>query len=83
MTNVSAIKEAAVDLTGLSVIAGKNGTGKSTIGKTVYTIIKSIQEQGNIVEKKKREFIDWFCKALWYLVAKCSDFTNTAPWLSC
>ena len=66
MTNVGAIKEAAVDLTGLSVIAGKNGTGKSTIGKTVYTIIKSIQEQGNIVEKKKREFIDWVCKNIYF-----------------
>lgn len=66
LQNVGAIKEATVDLTGLSVIAGKNGTGKSTIGKTVYTVIKSVQEQDAICAKKHKEFIDWACKNVYF-----------------
>ena len=66
LKNVGAIKEATVDLTGLSVIAGKNGTGKSTIGKTVYTIIKSVQEQDKIVAKKQKDFIEWACKNIYF-----------------
>lgn len=66
LQNVGAIKEATVDLTGLSVIAGKNGTGKSTIGKTVYTIIKSVQEQDKIVAKKQKDFIEWACKNIYF-----------------
>ena len=66
LQNVGAIKEATVDLTGLSVIAGRNGTGKSTIGKTVYAVIKSIQEQDAIVAKKQKEFIDWACKNVYF-----------------
>ena len=66
LQNVGAIDEATVDLTGLSVIAGKNGTGKSTIGKTVYAVIKSIQEQYAIVAKKQKEFIDWACKNVYF-----------------
>ena len=66
LQNIGAIDEATVDLTGLSVIAGKNGTGKSTIGKTVYTIIKSIQEQDKIVAKNQRDFIEWACKNIYF-----------------
>jgi len=71
LQNVGAIKEATVDLTGLSVIAGKNGTGKSTIGKTVYTIIKSIQEQDKIVAKKQKDFIEWACKNIYFQLQGC------------
>lgn len=68
LQNVGAIDEATVDLTGLSVIAGKNGAGKSTIGKNIYTIIKAIQEQGTIVKKTTNEVLDWACKNIYFLL---------------
>lgn len=43
------IKEANIKLNGLTVIAGENDTGKSTVGKMIFTIIKS----DNIAQTQK------------------------------
>ena len=55
LKNVGAVKKASVNLTGLSVIAGKNGAGKSTIGKTIYTIIKAVKEKERIIKESRKE----------------------------
>ena len=39
--NIALIKDAEIRLDGLTVIAGENNTGKSTIGKLIFTLIKS------------------------------------------
>lgn len=41
LNNIGMIKKADIKLNGITVIAGKNGTGKSTIGKTLFTIFNS------------------------------------------
>ena len=41
LKNIGMIKEASVKLDGLTVIAGENDTGKSTVGKSLYLMIKS------------------------------------------
>ncbi|MEA3288714.1 MAG: AAA family ATPase [Campylobacterota bacterium] len=42
LENIGIIKKASVKLDGLTVIAGENDTGKSTVGKALYALIKSI-----------------------------------------
>ena len=42
LENIGAIRNANIDINGLTVIAGENSTGKSTIGKLIYTIVKSL-----------------------------------------
>ncbi len=42
LQNISIIKKADIQLDGLTVIAGENDTGKSTVGKVLYMMIKSI-----------------------------------------
>jgi predicted ATPase len=42
LKNIGMIKEANVKLDGLTVIAGENDTGKSTVGKALYLVLKSI-----------------------------------------
>jgi len=66
LNNVGIIKEAAIDLSGLSVIVGKNGAGKSTIGKTVYAIVKAVKEKNSITRQKRKEFVDWVCKNAYF-----------------
>jgi len=44
LKNIGMIKEANVKLDGLTVIAGENDTGKSTVGKALYSILKEHNE---------------------------------------
>ena len=39
--NIGKVKEAEIDLSGITVIAGENDTGKSTIGKILFSIFNS------------------------------------------
>lgn len=44
LSNINKIKSASIDLKGLTVIAGTNDTGKSTLGKMLFTVVKSLGE---------------------------------------
>lgn len=42
ISNLAKIKKADVKINGLTVISGENDTGKSTVGKAIYSTIKSL-----------------------------------------
>ena len=42
LKNNGKIKEADVEIGGLTVLAGENDTGKSTVGKVLFSIIKGM-----------------------------------------
>lgn len=48
-------KEARMEINGITIVAGENGTGKSTIGKTLYCTFNSLY---NINDKTHRSRID-------------------------
>lgn len=54
LRNVGKIAEAEVEIKGITVIAGENNTGKSTIGKSLYCLFKAFN---NIDEKIEEERI--------------------------
>jgi len=57
LKNIGMIKEADVKLDGLTLIAGENDTGKSTVGKTLFILTKAIsfvKENGESLNK-----IEW------------------------
>ena len=39
LKNIGIIEEADINLPGLTVITGKNSSGKSTVGKALYAVI--------------------------------------------
>jgi predicted ATPase len=45
--NTGMIKDALIELNGLTVIAGENDTGKSTVGKLLFSIIKTLNYKKN------------------------------------
>jgi predicted ATP-dependent endonuclease of OLD family len=52
--NVGKIKSCTVDLDGITVIAGNNNTGKSTISRALFSIIESFRDlDAKIVEDRK------------------------------
>lgn len=53
LSNFGKIKNAEIKVDGLTVIAGKNDTGKSTIGKSLYAVIKSITAYPEMYEQLK------------------------------
>jgi hypothetical protein len=65
LNNIGIIKEACIEFGGLTVIAGENDTGKSTVGKLLYSIIKSINNYKEELERIEIEKID---EIFWILV---------------
>lgn len=55
--NIGKLKSADVTLDGITVIAGKNNTGKSTVGKTLYCIFNSLYNIDEKIERDKKEYI--------------------------
>ena len=50
--NIAKIKHAEIKLKGITVIAGNNDTGKSTVGKVLFSMFNSLN---NIEDKLKKE----------------------------
>ena len=50
--NVGQIEKAVIDLEGITVIAGENNTGKSTIGKTVFALLRGMNQWKRSEERR-------------------------------
>jgi predicted ATPase len=59
LKNIGMIKEANVKIDGLTVIAGENDTGKSTLGKAFYALIK---EHHNVFGKNAKYYLNIYRK---------------------
>ena len=51
--NIGTIEDAEIHLDGLTVVAGYNDTGKSTVGKLLFSIIKSLNRYEEDLEEDK------------------------------
>ncbi|WP_353093791.1 AAA family ATPase [Tissierella praeacuta] len=57
LKNIGKIKDAIVELNGITVIAGENNTGKSTVGKTLFCIFNSFYKIKQQIYKERRNAI--------------------------
>ena len=68
LRNIGLIKEADVDINGITVIAGKNNTGKSTVAKSLYSVFKAFYNIDDKIEKDKtenmRNIAKWYARRL-------------------
>ncbi len=60
--NIGVIESANIELTGLTVLTGFNDTGKSFLSKTIFSIIKTINEASDQQKIEQSENIQNFCQ---------------------
>ncbi len=60
MRNVAKIESADLELKGITVIAGNNNTGKSTVGKSVYSLFNSMVNINSKIRDQKASLIAKF-----------------------
>lgn len=63
--NIGKLKEAEVEINGITVITGENNTGKSTVGKVLFSLLSSFSELNNKIFKiRNSDIIEVFLKFL-------------------
>lgn len=55
--NIGKIKETNIKINGITVIAGENNTGKSTVGKVLFSLFNSMYRVDKKIEDEKKEAI--------------------------
>ncbi|EKN3567308.1 AAA family ATPase [Yersinia enterocolitica] len=68
--NFGTIAEADVHIGGLTVITGENDTGKSTIGKIVFSIVKAIARYEEDLEEDKEERVTAIVERLYFTLRR-------------
>ena len=76
--NIGKIKKSQIEISGITVIAGNNNTGKSTIGKTLFSVFNSVYDINNkIYVSRNRELMNRYRKAIRNILFDRDD--NKAP----
>lgn len=57
LENIGLISDSTIKLDGLTVITGKNGSGKTTVGKAVYSLIDAVSDLQSKAEIDKKLFV--------------------------
>ena len=66
--NIGVIKEADIELSGLTVIAGENDSGKSTVGKLMFSITKAIGKYKDELEESKESDIEKAVERIYFSI---------------
>ncbi|CAC9644612.1 ABC transporter, ATP-binding protein [uncultured Gammaproteobacteria bacterium] len=68
--NIGAIEEADIELSGLTVIAGENDSGKSTVGKLMFSITKAIGKYKDEIKENKENDIEEAVEHIYFSIEK-------------
>ena len=58
INNIGKLKNAEVEINGITVIAGENNTGKSTVGKVLWSVFNSFYKVYEQIEKVRIDFVN-------------------------
>jgi predicted ATPase len=74
LQNVGIIKQAKIALNGLTVIAGENDTGKSTVGKLMFAIVKALSRFEQDLNEDKKKQIRETIESIYFQLRKSYSF---------
>ena len=64
--NIAKVRNAEIELNGITVIAGENDTGKSTISKSLYSVFNSFYNIDNQIKNERRLSLYNILTSLYY-----------------
>lgn len=76
ISNFGTIASAKVNISGLTVIAGENDTGKSTIGKIFFSLVKAISRYEEDLKEDKEAKILELAEKVYFSLRKKIDFST-------
>lgn len=68
LKNIGKVESAKVELNGITVIAGENDTGKSTIGKALYSIFNGFYKIESKIRDEREDNIERLLDVLYHNV---------------
>ena len=68
LKNIGIIQDSTIDINGLTVITGQNNSGKTTVGKAIYSLIDSVSNM------KQKSINDRYNYAIDQLEKACECF---------
>ena len=60
LQNIGIIQDAEINIDGITLIAGQNDTGKSTVGKILYAIVKGFNQSESQFQEEKNRMISYY-----------------------
>jgi len=81
LKNIGIIEKANISINGLTVIAGNNDSGKSTVGKIAYSLTKSFENFELDYEKSKSELLERYFRQFYIILREGTDLKNNSELL--
>lgn len=66
LRNIAKVKQADIEINGITVIAGENNTGKSTVGRALFAVFNSFYDIENQVKEQREDSIENLLDRLYY-----------------
>lgn len=74
--NVAKVKKADIEINGITVVAGENKTGKSTIGKVLYSLFTSFYNINEEVRRSRKNSIHRLYDVLGYFDEESEEYVS-------
>lgn len=58
LKNIGKVKEASIEINGITVIAGENNTGKSTVGRALFAVFNSFYNVQKQIESARVDSVE-------------------------
>ena len=72
--NIGIIEKAVINIDGLTIIAGENDSGKSTVGKAIFSIIKAVNRYKEDFKDDKDEKIARIVDSIYFTLRNYAYF---------
>ena len=76
INNINIVKHAEIKLNGLTVIAGENGTGKSTVGKVLFSTIKALSNSMYNSESQATKGVQKYVNSIYRRLSVSRQFSG-------